>query len=204
MPLFDPQSLLPLSGAILPVCFATIEDDEDRDFITALYLRSRALIYKTVVSFFKDDSQAIEDAFGDCIIRMCKYCHAIRFIQEEQQIVYLMCIVRSVCNTHMKDKHLHRKPQEVSYETLPEDMVDESADHDLVFNRFHAIELLNSFHQLSEREKTLIRLRHIDGLNYNEIAAIMNSTPGAMRIALLRAKRHLEELALKRKEESHE
>lgn len=198
---FDPHSLLPICSAALPALFASIENDEDRAFISDLYMQNRALMYKTVVGFFRDDSQAIEDAFGDSLIRMCKYCRTLRFIPENKRVVYLMCIVRSVCNTHMKEKHLHQKPLEVSYETLPEDLVDEASDHDLIFSRFHADELLNSFQQLSEREKALLRMRHIDWLDYNEIADIMGSTPGAMRIALLRAKRHMEALAVARKEE---
>ena len=197
---FDPQALLPLYTAALPAVFATIEDDEDRAFISELYMQHRTLMYKTIVSYFKEDAAVIEEAFGESLIRMCKYCRTLRFIPEEKRSVYLMCIVRSVCNTCMKDKHLHPRQEELSYEELPEDLVDEAADYDLIFSRFHAVELLNSFRKLSPREKELIRLRHIDRLDYNEIAEIMHSTAGAMRIAVMRAKRHLEELAQERKE----
>lgn len=201
---FDPQALFPLYSAALPAIFATIEDDEDRAFISELYMQNRMLMYKTIVGYFKEDTALVEDVFGESLIRMCKYCRTLRFIPEEKRAVYLMCIVRSVCNTWMKEKHLHPKQEELSYEELPEEIVDEAADYDLIFSRFHAVELLNSFRELNQREKELIRLRHIDRLDYNEIAQIMHSTAGAMRIAVMRAKRHLEELAQKRKEASDE
>ena len=43
-------------------------------------------------------------------------------------------------------------------------------------------------------EQAVLRMRHIDGMEIEEIASISSSTPGAVRTALSRARRRVRQL----------
>lgn len=76
-----------------------------------------------------------------------------------------------------------------------EHIVDEDAYHDIILSKFNAIELLDSFKQLSDRDKELIRMRHIDLMDYDEIAETLNISLPTARTAVFRAKQRLEKIA---------
>ena len=56
--------------------------------------------------------------------------------------------------------------------------------------------LLESFDALSSKERILIQMRHIDKMEYREIALELGITEQAARVALHRAKRHLQTVNL--------
>lgn len=47
---------------------------------------------------------------------------------------------------------------------------------------------------LPDAQQAIIRMRHVDGLNNSEIAAIIGSTDGAVRTALSRARMRIAEI----------
>lgn len=67
-----------------------------------------------------------------------------------------------------------------------DDLSDNIADDD-VYSDSEALvnELLS---RLPEKQHQLLRMRHIDGLEIDEIARILHSSPGAVRTALSRAR----------------
>lgn len=76
-----------------------------------------------------------------------------------------------------------------------EGVEDENSAHSIVFSRVYADDLLNSFPMLSDRDKELIRMRHIDMLDYDEIAEALHISERTARTAVSRAKARLENLA---------
>ena len=69
-----------------------------------------------------------------------------------------------------------------------------------VFDHSDAMLLLESFDALSSKERILIQMRHIDKMEYREIALELGTTEQAARVALHRAKRHLQRIAMQRKD----
>lgn len=49
---------------------------------------------------------------------------------------------------------------------------------------------------LPSAQQTLIRMRHAEGMEIDEIAAVTGSTPGSIRTALSRARQHIKDLFL--------
>ena len=56
---------------------------------------------------------------------------------------------------------IHTRESSLSPGNSPEEMA---------FSKVNALALLNSFHQLSPRDKELIRMRHIDLMEFSDIA----------------------------------
>lgn len=190
---FDPVHTAQMCTVLFPAALLMIQDDQDRAFMEDLYLRFRPLLYKTALRYFGPDEQELEDAIGKSIERMCKYCQTLKQIPPEKQPAYIICIARSVCNTRMTYIRTHQKPDPLPLEAL--DSQAPPLQEDVIFSRFYALDLLQSFHQLTDRDKELIRMRHIDQMDYEEIARLLNMSPGATRTAICRAKSRLEKLA---------
>ena len=58
----------------------------------------------------------------------------------------------------------------------------------------HVMKIIN---RLPDLQRTILRMRHIDGLEIDEIAAITGSRPEAVRMNLSRARKKVKELFLK-------
>ena len=57
-----------------------------------------------------------------------------------------------------------------------------------------ARELVAALTRLSPKQRAAVVLHHAEGFPVNEIATILNSTPGAVKVHLLRGRRRLREL----------
>jgi RNA polymerase sigma-70 factor, ECF subfamily len=57
-----------------------------------------------------------------------------------------------------------------------------------------AVELVRALAKLSPKQRAAVVLRHAGGYPVNEIATIVDSTPAAVRVHLMRARRRLREL----------
>lgn len=196
MQFFDTKLMMETVGTTLPLAILLIEDDEDRQFLTDLYLEYRNLLYKEAMRFFCDSPFEIDDAVSGSAERMCKYCKELQNIPCNKRKFYLVKIVRSVCNTRIAEltKQQERRDWFADSETV-EGVEDENSAHSIVFSRVYADDLLHSFPMLSDRDKELIRMRHIDMLDYDEIAEALHISEGTARTAVSRAKARLENLA---------
>lgn len=196
MAYFDTNQMMKTIGTTLPLAILLIEDDEDRQFLTDLYLQYRSLLYKEAKAFFGSALSEIEDAVSNSAVRMCKYCKHLQATPCNKRVFYLVKIVRSVCNTRLAElqKQNERRDWFVDSETI-EGVEDESKTHGIVFSRAYADDLLKSFAGLSKRDKELIRMRHIDMMDYEEIAEMLNISEGTARTAVSRAKARMENLA---------
>ena len=55
-------------------------------------------------------------------------------------------------------------------------------------------ELSLALESLPDTEQAVLRMKHLEGMETEEIAGLIQSTPGAVRTALSRARRHIREL----------
>ena len=78
-------------------------------------------------------------------------------------------------------------------ENLPNNFTDNSDD----FSREIADEILPLIAKLPDMEQAVLRLKHLEGMETTEIAALINSSPGAVRTALSRARSHIRTLFFK-------
>lgn len=196
MPLFDYQKMMELNGTIIPLAILILENDEDRQFMTDIYVQYRPLMYKTAKRYFSSDINELEDAVSNAVLNMCKYCSTVRSVPTTRLSSYIVCIVRNACNARIKQIYASQKQHAYYADPMElEQIIDEAALHDVILSKYNAIELLNSFQKLKDRDKELIRMRHIDMMDYDEIAETLNISLISARTAVSRAKQRLEKLA---------
>lgn len=188
-------------GNVMPLAILLIENDEDRAFLTSLYIKQRKLMYKTARKYFGADYDEIDDAVSSSIERMCRYCKNLQFIPEPKRAAYIVRIVENVCRTRIRAKVLERNQRAFSLEDdLCGDIASPVCTQETIFERMYAEDLLKSFAGLSYKDRELISMRHIDQMSFDEMAKALNMSEGAVRTALSRAKRRLEKQAAACKE----
>ena len=197
---FEPKQLTALYGAVLPISILLIENQEDRQFMADLYLQYKPLMYMIAVHYFRGNYAEVEDAVGGAVERLCKNHATLKGVACNKRAAYIVTTMRNVCLSRFRV--LSRQTANLDFSAEPEALEAIPAREnvqDIVFNRVFAIDLLNSFHELSERDREMIRMRHVDMLTYEEIARQAGMTEDTARVAVSRAKSRLEKAALAKK-----
>ena len=195
----DIQRIIELYGTVLPLSILLIENDEDRQFLTDIYLQYKPLMYKAAYPFFNNNISEVDDAVSSAILKLCKKCDTLKKVDCNKRASYIVSTVRNVCLSRLRE--LKRQRLHLDFGSNSDELETISgADNvqEIVFSTILAIDLLNAFPELSKKDRELIRMRHIDQLDYSEIAEFSGSTEGAVRTAVSRAKSRLEHLAMKK------
>lgn len=191
-----------LSMMGVPVAILAIESEEDRNFVQNLYMTYKQLMFYTARKYFGNDYAEIEDAVSSAVENMCVYVQRFREVDCNKLKAYVLCTIENVCNRRMRMRY-KEKEYRIDYD---QEMIDQVAnlsnEIDNVFAYTDALSLLASFDVLSEREKEIMRMRHIDQMEFAEIAHMMKMKEGAVRTALTRAKQRVVQEALKKRGEN--
>ena len=180
----------------LPSILLMIQNDEDSQRLVELYHQYKRLMFKVAQQYFPHDHHEIEDVISDTILKMIDNFSTISKVPCNKTASYIVKIVRSVCNDRLRKRNRQRSELHPwGAEDNLADVEDVNASNEAALSRFFAVDLLQSFGQLNEREKQLIRLRHIDGMEYEDMALILGMKEAAVRTALSRALKHLADLA---------
>lgn len=100
---YDAKLMMETLGTTLPFAILLIENDEDRQFLTEMYLQYKALMYKTAIDFFGEGNGEVEEAVGRFIERMCKYCHTFQAVTCDKRASYIVMSVGNVCRDRLRE-----------------------------------------------------------------------------------------------------
>lgn len=86
-----------------------------------------------------------------------------------------------------------KKEEKISYETIEDVVVSDMLLEEKVLEKQEKIEVFKKIQTLDEQTRTVMYLRILGNLEYNEIAEIMNKTPSWARVVFFRGKQKLKE-----------
>lgn len=192
------SDILNISGAVIPLTILMVDNDEDRAFLSEIYIRYRALMYKTAMRYF-NSKEDVEDAVSDSVVRMCRYCGTLREVACNKRASYVVRLVENLCRSRYREM---KGPSSIRDDSLDRETLENIPGgedvHGIVFDRIQAADWLDAFEQLSPREKDIFMMRHVDLMEYEDMAATLGMTEGALRTALSRVKKKVERLAAER------
>ncbi|MDD2648827.1 MAG: sigma-70 family RNA polymerase sigma factor [Eubacteriales bacterium] len=170
----------------------SFSQEDDRRFVLGIYDEYKLLIYKVCRSFFKIDTAEVEEAFSAALERTCKNYFRIRDLECNKRASYIVILTENACRNVMRERARSigtpvDYADNVEFSELPDDF----DVHTEVFGRTDAVDILSAFPSLSQRDKELICMRHIDMMSYSEMAEELSMSVGAVRTALSRAKAKL-------------
>ena len=86
-----------------------------------------------------------------------------------------------------------KKEEKISFETVEDVVVSDMLLEEKVLEKQEKIEVFKKIQTLDEQTRTVMYLRILCNLEYNEIAEIMNKTPSWARVVFFRGKQKLKE-----------
>lgn len=167
---------------------------DDQRYIQDLYFKHRELIYYIAWKYFKGDQAEIDDAILTVTEKMCRNVQKIRAVPCNKTRAYIVSMIENVCRDRL-EKLLRERQRYVflgdDADLLPaEDNVEET-----VFRRSRTSALMELLDRLPPRDREILRMRHMGGMGYSQIAETLNMTESAVRTAAFRSQKRLKEMA---------
>lgn len=176
---------------MLPLVIMAIEDEDDKAFMTWLYLQYRRLIYSEIRKIIGDSDEA-EDLLQTVVEKLIEKLSLLRGMERDKLVNYIISAAKNTAYNHLRS----RKP-EVPWEDQ-EESLPASAPEDQVIAQGDLLALARAWPGLDERTRYLLTARYILKKSGREIAGDLNMPSNNVRMALVRARRRARE-AMERK-----
>ena len=194
------QFLMPAALNLMPIpllAMATMSDS-DQDLVIEIYYHHRKLMYHVGRKYFADKPEELDDAVSAVLERLCRYISKVRAVPRNKMQAYVVFMTENVCRRRLRQIITEREIGVVPYDALLLDAQAEGEDlTETIFDYADAKKVLASYKELSQRDQDIIWMRHVENMEYSEMAKMLNMQEGAIRTAIVRAKAKLRLLVQK-------
>lgn len=153
----------------------------DLDVLQILFDKHHKHVYNFLFKM-SGDKMLSEDLTQDVFYKVIKYRTSYN---NGSFISWLFTIARNSIKTHFtRNKEVHNTIETVLYK------VEEKENHE-DYSHLH-----KALQQLEPSDRELVVLNRLQGIKYQELADIMNSTPGAVKTKMSRALKKLKSIYL--------
>ena len=174
----------------LPMMILTIENDDDRTFITQIYLKYRKLMYAVAIDIVRDP-QIAEDMVSVAITEMIEGIDTLRKINCCRMRSYVASIIRNDSIDYIRKRDRQGKYSFLIDETTLSNIPAEGAVDDHMLRTVEIAVLKKAVAKLPQRARTLLQMKYVDEKNDKEIANILHIGQDSVRAYLSRARKHL-------------
>lgn len=173
---------------MLPLVILAIEDEDDKAFMTWLYLQYRRLIYSEIRKITGDEDEA-EDLLQTVVEKLIGKLPLLRKLERDKLANYIISAAKNTAYNHLRS----RKP-ELLWEDQAESLPDPAPPpEERVIAQEDLLALARAWPELDERTQYLLSAKYILKKSGREIAGDLNMPPDNVRMALVRAKRRARE-----------
>jgi RNA polymerase sigma-70 factor, ECF subfamily len=170
---------------------------EDNAAFDQLVLKYKDLVMNVCFRFMRNNAEA-DDCAQETFVKVFRSLHKFRF--ESSFSTWLYRIAVNTCKTRLCSQEYRRSKYAVSIdkqiETEEGSVQFEIADKALsprasMENKDRAVIIQEAINSLPEEQKTVVILRDIEGLSYEEISKISGYNLGTVKSKLARARQEL-------------
>lgn len=167
----------------------------DLDKLGLLFERYNRPLYRFFYRMCKD-GQVSEDLVQSVFERLLKYRES--YSGNGQFSTWLFSVARNAHIDHYRKEQRNGDSIEINEERLEVDSDDPVAVHNKEAKQ-HLLEL--ALDRLDEDKREIVILSRFEGLKYKEIAEILDTTEGAIKVKMFRAMKELRDLVNHLKDE---
>lgn len=180
---------------MIPFLFLDMEDEEDRAFMTDIYLKYERLIWSTIRKILKNHPGA-EDAFQTCLMKLMQSVKKLQSITNERNLVsYIITAAKHAALDEVRRKTMESFDDEAwggqALLQADDDMVD------FLYQQELAEHLKSVWPLLDERSRYLLEGKYFLGLTTHEMGATLHITHNSVRVELSRARNRVKKLLRK-------
>lgn len=175
---------------MIPFVILTIESEDDRAYMTLLYQRHRALMFKIAWEYTHEKAD-VEDIVSNSCVALINHLDELRAMDGESLRRYIVVTVQSkaidFCRRMQRQREQFFQADEEYLRRVP--------DPESVEKKVLLLEELNRLrellHTLPRREQEILRMKYQQGMKQKEIARQLGIAETTVATYLLRARDHL-------------
>lgn len=170
---------------MLPICILAIRDDDDRAYMTRLFVKYQRLMYRTIYDIL-GDKWATEDVLQTTLLRLIDHLDTLRRLEPEGLAGYIAAACRHTAYNAVRDSSRHPW---LPLDGGPEVPDERQEVEDRVLCRLELDALAQVWPRLDENTRWLLEARYILDYSDGELARELGVKPDSVRMALTRARR---------------
>ena len=183
---------------MMPLALMTIEDNDDRAFLTQLYQQYGGLMYRVAYDCLRDHHDA-QDVVNDVIVKLIDKIPLLRGRERCVVRSYVVSAIRRTSLNALKKRGRKVLLDEEALADMPDDHATVEAD---AIARASQADIAAALGRLPERERQLLRWKYFEEYADEEIAALLGIGKDSVRAYLTKARRHMR--ALLERQEIHD
>ena len=152
--------------------------------------RMRPSILRLAMHYTEDEDEA-EDVVQEVLLKLWFLRERLEAYRSIDALA--MVITRHLCLNRKRERHLEKVPLEEGRTIIGED-----GPERMIIQEERMDEILNLIAELPDLQQSVLRMKHVEGFEVEEIARLTGSNPIAVRTNLSRARKKVREEFLKR------
>ena len=151
---------------MLPICILAIRDDDDRAYMTRLFVKYQRLMYRTIYDIL-GDKWATEDVLQTTLLRLIDHLDTLRRLEPEGLAGYIAAACRHTAYNAVRDSDRHPW---LPLDGGPEVPDERQEVEDRVLRRLELDALAQVWPRLDENTRWLLEARYILDYSDGELA----------------------------------
>ncbi len=178
---------------MIPLVILAIEDEDDRSFMTALFLNYERLLYSEIRKLISD-SWAVEDILQSTLVKLIGKIPLLRTLDERSLVNYIITAAKNTARSLLRRVPREKLPS-VDDEEFAGGVLSDGVSAEDVLIRVESVRrLADVWPLLDERSQYLLEAKYILKMESQEIAAQLGIKPDSVRVELSRARKRAQRL----------
>lgn len=178
---------------MLPMVIMTMEDEDNREYMTRLYRDYQALMLKTAWEY-SQDSATVEDIVSDSCVSLVQHLNQLKAMDKPALRAYIVITVRNKALDDLRRQALRRK----NFVTMDENTLD-SLEETTSFERKLSLRqemetVREAIANLPADEQDVLRMKFFRHMTDKEIAARMEIAENRVRVLIMRSRKKLKQM----------
>ncbi len=178
---------------MLPMVIMTMEDEDNREYMTRLYRDYQALMLKTAWEY-SQESGTVEDIVSDSCVALIQHLNQLRAMDKPALRAYIVITVRNKALDDLRRQALLRK----NFVTMDENTLD-SLEETTSFERKLSLRqemetVREAIANLPADEQDVLRMKFFRHMTDKEIAARMEIAENRVRVLIMRSRKKLKQM----------
>ncbi|ADY57018.1 RNA polymerase, sigma-24 subunit, ECF subfamily [Syntrophobotulus glycolicus DSM 8271] len=175
---------------MFPLVILAIENDDDREYITELYVQYYSIMKKTAYQILRN-YDIVDDLINEAFLKLIEKISTLRALECCKRTSYIVYTIRNISIDYIKHRTVETK---MVFMGMEDDLMDSIPDTANTPEEISAAketyeELGAAIETLSERDRDLLYCKYNLELKEKEIAEVMNIPVNNIRQYLVRARR---------------
>lgn len=177
----------------MPIYIMAIENEDDRAFITELYLEYKRLMYKSILQIVHD-AWIADDVMQSTLENLIKKVKELREKDRTHLVNYIITACKNNARNYIKYKNRHPEVSIDEWIDTPNVLGDRTEIEGKIIDLDEKQSLISIWSQLDPTSQFILESYYILERTADDISNDLGIKPSSVRMALTRARRKAREL----------